>query len=154
MSDIIYHRGILTLYQLIPKFNNQEKEAFWKLCGKRRKCWYQVFSPLPTMFSIPHQRQKNLQFSNINLSFANVFNLVMSKVPSFCTGLDPLSGKHGIPNKIGRKSKENEYLTKLYPSAAVSPLIQRWAPRKDAHHVWYDHKDTARNTGLCWQTHL
>ena len=41
----------LTLYHTIPIFNNLEKEAFWKQCGKRRKCWKPAFSPFPTMFS-------------------------------------------------------------------------------------------------------
>ena len=29
----------LTLYHLIPTFNDPEKVAFWKHAGKRRKCW-------------------------------------------------------------------------------------------------------------------
>ena len=32
-------------------FNNPEKEAFRKHCGKRRKCWLPAFSHFPTMFS-------------------------------------------------------------------------------------------------------
>ena len=28
-----------TLYHIIPTFNDPEKEAIWKHCGKRRKCW-------------------------------------------------------------------------------------------------------------------
>ena len=41
----------LTLYHTISTLNDPEKEAFWKHCGKRRKCWLPAFSPLPTMFS-------------------------------------------------------------------------------------------------------
>ena len=44
-------RLYLTLYHTITTFNDPEKEAFWKHCGKRRKCWWPAFSPFPTMFS-------------------------------------------------------------------------------------------------------
>ena len=36
-ADIIV--AYLTLYHTIPTFNNPDKEAFWKDCGKQRKCW-------------------------------------------------------------------------------------------------------------------
>ena len=32
-------KKITTLYHTMPTFNDPEKEAFWKHCGKRRKCW-------------------------------------------------------------------------------------------------------------------
>ena len=41
----------LILYHIIPTYNNFEKEAFWKHCRKKRKCWQPAFFPLPTMFS-------------------------------------------------------------------------------------------------------
>ena len=41
----------LTLYHIMPNFNDPEKEAFRKHCGKRKKCWLPAFSPLPRMFS-------------------------------------------------------------------------------------------------------
>ena len=32
-------KDVLTLYYTILTFNDPKKEAFWKHCGKRRKCW-------------------------------------------------------------------------------------------------------------------
>ena len=42
---------VLTLYHTILTFNDPDKEAFLKHCGKKRKCWKLAFSHLPTMFS-------------------------------------------------------------------------------------------------------
>ena len=66
----------LTFYHTIPTFNNLEKEAFGKHCGKRQKC---CISPFPTMFS-------TLPFTNFNsshtlsLSSANALNLDKYKI--------------------------------------------------------------------------
>ena len=52
MLDQIVGCGcFLTLYHTIPSFNNPEKDAFSKHCGKGRKCWYPAFPPFRTMFS-------------------------------------------------------------------------------------------------------
>ena len=76
------HGSTLTLYHIIPNFNDPEKEVFRKKCGKRRKCWLPAFSPFPTMFStlsIP-----NFIFSvTFFLPSANAFNLDQSKILSF-----------------------------------------------------------------------
>ena len=55
---LLFSQCFLQLYILsvskclvIPNFNDLEKEAFWKHCGKRRKCWLPAFSPFPIKFS-------------------------------------------------------------------------------------------------------
>ena len=75
-------RNGLTLYHTILTFNDPKKEAFWKHCGKRRKCWKPAFSPFPTMLStLP---KANFKFSvTFILSSANYFNLDQSKILSF-----------------------------------------------------------------------
>ena len=40
----LHHTTPLTLYHMIPTFNDPEEESFVKHCGKRRKCWYLFFS--------------------------------------------------------------------------------------------------------------
>ena len=72
----------LTLYRTITTFNATVQDAFWKHCGKRRKCWLPAFSPFPTMFStVP---KTNFNFSvRIILSSAYAFNLDQSKILSF-----------------------------------------------------------------------
>ena len=66
----------LTLNHTIPTLNDPENEAFWKHCGKRRKCWWPAFSPFPTMFSPSPNK-------NLCLSSANAVNLDLSKNLSF-----------------------------------------------------------------------
>ena len=44
-------KKILTLYNTIPNFDDLERQAFLKHCGKKRKCWLPAFSLFPTMFS-------------------------------------------------------------------------------------------------------
>ena len=72
----------LTHYHTIPTFNTSGKESLRKHCGKRRKCWLPAFSPFPTMFStLP---ETNFNFSaKFNLSSANAFNMIKSKILSF-----------------------------------------------------------------------
>ena len=64
----------LTLYYTIPTF----KEAFSNQCWKRRKCWYQAFSPFPTIFSTLSRREIVILIT-FDLSSANAMNLVSSK---------------------------------------------------------------------------
>ena len=42
-------QGQLTLHQVIPTFNDPEKESFCKHFVKSRKCRKQAFSPFPTL---------------------------------------------------------------------------------------------------------
>ena len=71
----------LTLYHTIPTFNDPEKVAFWKHCGKRRKCWSPAFSPFPTMFStLPHNK---FQFFKSHLS-CDLQMLSIWTSPKFC----------------------------------------------------------------------
>ena len=72
----------LTLYHRIPSFNNPETESFWKKCGKRRKCWSPAFSPFFTMFSTI-SNEENIILFTWNLSSANAFNFVETKIMSF-----------------------------------------------------------------------
>ena len=72
----------LTLYHTNPTFDNPEKEAFRKHCGKRRKCWLPAFSPFPKMFSTLHKTNLKSSVTFI-LSFANTFNLDKPKILSF-----------------------------------------------------------------------
>ena len=46
----------LILYYIIPTFDDPEKEALCKHCGKRRKCWNQHFLLFPQCF-LPFQEQ-------------------------------------------------------------------------------------------------
>ena len=76
-------KGDLTLYHTILPFNDLEKEAFSKHCGKRRKSLYPAFSPFPTMFpTLPPPKNFNFSFSFTLLS-ANAFNLEQPKNMSF-----------------------------------------------------------------------
>ena len=66
----------LTLYHTIPALNNQEKVAFWKHCGGRRKCWF-----LQSFLTIP---KANFSFCvTFMLLPANAFNLVESQILLF-----------------------------------------------------------------------
>ena len=51
LGQIYSFRLLTTLDHTIPTFNDFDKEAFWKHCEKKRKCFSQAFSPFPTMFS-------------------------------------------------------------------------------------------------------
>ena len=75
----------LTHYHTIPTFNDPKEEGFGKHCGKRRKCWYTVFSPFATVFSTLSKREIVI-LAKFNLSSANAFNLALSKLLSFGNG--------------------------------------------------------------------
>ena len=48
---MVKYENILIIFNCLQHnlyFNDPEKEAFWKHCGKRRKCW------LPAFFSFSH----------------------------------------------------------------------------------------------------
>ena len=38
-DGFVFRVQLLTFYRAITTFNDIEKGAFWKHCGKRRKCW-------------------------------------------------------------------------------------------------------------------
>ena len=67
-----YESNNLTLYQMIPT-----SSAFWKHCGKRRKCWLPAFSPFPT-FSTLSKLKFTFTFSWLS---SNALSLDQSK---FC----------------------------------------------------------------------
>ena len=60
-------------------FGESGKEAFRRHCGKRRNCLYKQFLLFPTMFSAL-SKTEIIIFVTFNLSFANAFNLVWSKI--------------------------------------------------------------------------
>ena len=39
LLGIMYHRAVVSLYHTVSTFDDLEKEAFLKHCGKRRKYW-------------------------------------------------------------------------------------------------------------------
>ena len=60
------------------ELDDLEKEAFWKHCRKRRKCWKPALSSFPTRFSILPKNK--FQYScNIYLAVWSAFNLDLSK---------------------------------------------------------------------------
>ena len=61
--------------------NDPMEQAFWKHCGKRRKCW-PAFSPFPTMFSTLPKENFNFLFT-FKLLSANALNLERCKILSF-----------------------------------------------------------------------
>ena len=67
---------VLTLYHRIPTFSDLEKDAFWKHCVKRRKCWWPAFSPFHTMFS---------NLPKINFNFSVTFYFVILQILSIWT---------------------------------------------------------------------
>ena len=77
---------LLILSQTVPGIHGLTEEAFWKHCGKRRKCWFPAFSPFPTMFSFLSEREIIIK-AKLNLSSANPFNLVNVINLSFGKGL-------------------------------------------------------------------
>ena len=60
-------------------FIDPEKEAFWKNCQKRGKCWWQAFSPFPTMFST-HPKKNSCFQVKFFLSSADAFSLTILKL--------------------------------------------------------------------------
>ena len=81
VMSILY---MLTHSHTMTPFDRSGKEAFWKHCGKRRNCLYKQSLLFPQCFLL-YQRQK-LSFS-FELSSANAFNLVRSKILSCGNGL-------------------------------------------------------------------
>ena len=47
----------LTVYHIIPTFNDPKEESFGKHFEKRRKCWKPAFPPFPTVFSTLSKRE-------------------------------------------------------------------------------------------------
>ena len=81
-----YIEVILALYHTILTFDNPEKQAFQKYCGKRRKCWLPAIPPFHTMFSTLSKTEIIILATCI-LSSSNAFNLVTVKILSFDKGL-------------------------------------------------------------------
>ena len=73
-------------YNTIRTCDDLKKEGFEKHCGKRRKCWQPAFSPFPTLFSTLSKKEYVI-LATFNLSSANAFKLVTSKILSFGKGL-------------------------------------------------------------------
>ena len=65
-------------------FKDTYKNGFGKHCEKRRKCWKRAFSPFPGFFY--YTKERMVIFATFNLSSANAFNLVISKIWSFGNG--------------------------------------------------------------------
>ena len=64
----------------IPTFNDLEKEAFGKHCGKRRKCWLPAFCTFPTIFSTCSQKSFNFSVIHVFILLpANALDLNQSK---------------------------------------------------------------------------
>ena len=61
-------------------FDESEKEAFWKHCWERRNCLYKQFLLFPQCFKL--WKTQIVIFVTFNLSSANAFNLVWSKILS------------------------------------------------------------------------
>ena len=79
-SKILTSGNGLSLYLTILTFNDQKEEGFGKHCGN------QHFLLLPTLFSALSRREVII-LAMFNLSSANAFNLVISKVLLFGKGL-------------------------------------------------------------------
>ena len=82
----LFGKGLTTSerhdYHKIPTYNDPEKEAFQKYCGKRKKCWFPAFSPFPTRFSTLFNSNFIFWVPFI-LSSANAFNLNQSGIVLF-----------------------------------------------------------------------
>ena len=73
----------ITLYHTIPTLNDLTgKKKFGKQCGKRRKCWYPALSSFSIVFSTLSKREI-INLATFNMSSANTFNFVTSKLLAF-----------------------------------------------------------------------
>ena len=77
---------ILTHSHTITPFDTSRKEAFLKTLWEKEKLLVQVISPFSTMFSTL-SRTEIIIFVIFNLSSANAFNFVWSKILSCGNGL-------------------------------------------------------------------
>ena len=77
----------LTHSHTMTPFDASRKEAFSKHCEKRRNCLYKQISPFSTIFSTV-SKTEIIIFVTFNLSSANTFNLVRSKILSSGNGLN------------------------------------------------------------------
>ena len=75
----------LTLYHKVKTFIDPEKEAFWKHCWKRSKCWKPALS-FPKMFSTL-SKKNCLIWVTMKLSYANACDLDRSKILLYGKGL-------------------------------------------------------------------
>ena len=80
-SFFFFSHMYLTRSHTMAPFDTSRKEAFLKHCGKRRNCLNKQFLPFPTMFSTL-SKTEIIIFVTFNLSSANAFNLVWSKILS------------------------------------------------------------------------
>ena len=84
-SKILSSGNMLTLYPIIQTFNDSEKEAFRKHCGKRRKCCLtSIFSFSHNVFYSSHNKVKFL--SHIYFVICKVFQILMlcKELSPFC----------------------------------------------------------------------
>ena len=81
---------LLTHSDTMTPFDWSGKEAFKKHCEKRRNCLYKQLLLFPQCFLVflLYQRQEVLIFVTFNLSSANAFNLVWSKILLCGNGLN------------------------------------------------------------------
>ena len=82
---------LIILYHTIPTFNDPEKEAFWKHCAKRKKCWLQpAFSVSHNVFYPSHITVQFFIHTWTSLKFCHLIELIQSfelyKIRSFANG--------------------------------------------------------------------
>ena len=66
------HSYNLTFYSTVTIFQSNQIRGSWKICGKRRKCWFPSFSPFSTIFfNIIKAKSKHL--SNNEFVICNWF---------------------------------------------------------------------------------
>ena len=74
----------LTRSHTMTPFDRSGKETFGNTLREKKNLLVHVISPFPTMFSV---RDRNYHFCTFNLSSANAFNLVWSKILSCGNGV-------------------------------------------------------------------
>ena len=89
----------LTLYHAIPTLNDPEKKAWENTVGKGEKTGNQHF-PLFPVFSTLSKREI-VTLASFDLSSANVFNLVRSKIVPFGKGLNSFPFNQFHPGDLG-----------------------------------------------------
>ena len=144
-ASIVKFTAELNLYpHKLPTFHNLEKEAFWKHCGKRRKCWLPAFSPFSTMFSTLPYINFNFSFTFV-LSSANAPNLDMSIILLFSKALNP---SHTFPGFSD--PQEVCFLKTLWKKEIVKMLVN--SIFSNFHNVFYSLKDRKRHFSYIYLT--
>ena len=112
-----------TLYHTISTFNNLEKVAFWKHCGKRRKCWKPVFSPFPTMFSA---------FPRTNFNFCSH----IENVRKFAKWVENTVGKGEIARYEQFLLFPQCFQKACFPGASKGVIVWEWVKGVIAWSTW------------------